>query len=42
MLRRRHRLVASIAAAGAAGGLAALSPLAGGIAEAATFGARSS
>lgn len=38
MLRRRRRLVTAIAAVSAAGGLAALSPLATGVAEAATFG----
>lgn len=38
MSRRRRRLVAATAAAGVAAGLAALSPLATGVAEAATFG----
>ncbi|MDQ1748447.1 MAG: hypothetical protein QOD07_2710 [Frankiaceae bacterium] len=39
MVPRRRRLVAVLAAASAAGGLAALSPLATGVANAATFGA---
>jgi len=38
MLRSRRRLFAAIAATSAAGGLAALSPLATGVAHAATFG----